>query len=251
MTGQRVDQSLPAETLETVFGVLSSVRAMRRLSPDPVPDDLLEQLVQAASWAPSGSNAQAYHFVVVTDRDQIRRVAQLWQEVVDWYLLIVGDAGPTSMDPAAYQRMLDANRYQRDHFADTPAIIVPCYDTAAGKERMRRAGLVTILRATWRFGFWRAMRNTRLAGDINNSASVYPAVQNLLIAARSLGLGATLTNAHLAGEREFKEILGIPKHVRTYAVIPVGWPLGRLGKVRRPAASTLMHRDRWNGSWTG
>lgn len=251
MTEPRVDQALPAETLETVFGVLSSVRAMRRLSPDPVPDELLEQLVQAASWAPSGSNAQAFHFVVVTDRDQIRRVAALWEEVVDWYLTIVGNAGPTSMDAAAYQRMLDANRYQRDHFADTPAIIVPCYDTRAGKDRMRRAGVGTILRATWRFGVRRSLRNTRLAGDLSNAASIYPAVQNLLIAARSLGLGATLTNAHLGAEDEFKEILGIPRYVRTYAVIPVGWPLGRLGKVRRPAAATLMHRDRWNGSWTG
>jgi nitroreductase len=246
---ERVDQSLPAETLETVFDVLSSVRAMRKLSPDPVPDDVLEQLVRAASWAPSGSNAQAYHFVVVTDRDQIRRIAALWQEVVDWYLAIVGDAKPASMDAAAYQRILAANRYQSDHFADTPAIIVPCYDTKAGKDRMRAAGLSTILRATWRFGLRRTMRNTRLAGDINNAASIYPAVQNLLIAARSLGLGATLTIAHLGAEEELKEILGIPRHVRTYAIVPVGWPLGRLGKVSRPAAATLMHRDRWNGRW--
>jgi len=250
MTEQRDDQSLPAAKLETVLEVLSSVRAMRRLSPDPVPDELLEQLVQAASWAPTGSNMQAYHFVVVTDRDQMRRVAELWREIVDWYLMVVDNAGPNSMDEASYQRMQNANRYQRDHFADTPAIIVPCYDTSAAKERMRRAGLSTILRGARQLGLGRSIRNPRIAGDIPNAASVYPAVQNMLIAARSLGLGATLTLAHLAAEREFKEILGIPRHVRTYAIIPVGWPLGRIGKVSRPAASTLIHRDRWNGTWT-
>jgi nitroreductase len=81
------------------------------------------------------------------------------------------------------------------------------------------------------------------------AASIYPAVQNLLLAARSLGLAATLTVWHLGLEREYKDVLGIPRQVRTYGIVPVGWPLGRMGPVSRPAASAVIHRDRWGGAW--
>jgi nitroreductase len=74
---------------------------------------------------------------------------------------------------------------------------------------------------------------------------VYPGVQNLLLAARAHGLGATLTTWHLALESEFKAVLGIPRGVQTYALIPVGWPRGNLGPVKRRPASEVIHRDRW------
>jgi nitroreductase len=82
-------------------------------------------------------------------------------------------------------------------------------------------------------------------GDRSEAASVYPGVQNLLLAARAHGLGATLTTWHLALEPEFKAVLGIPHGVKTFALIPVGWPRGNLGPVKRRPASEAIHRDRW------
>jgi nitroreductase len=79
----------------------------------------------------------------------------------------------------------------------------------------------------------------------SEAASIYPAVQNLLIAARSLGRGANLTTWHLMAEGEVKQILGIPKHVQTYALIPIGWPVGEFGPVRRRPVESMIHRDRW------
>src|SRR5919197_3628440 len=100
-----------------VLEVMATMRAMRRLRPDPVPDELLERLVDAATWAPSGGNAQAYSFVVVTDRGQMARLAELWRVVCDFYLASFATVVPEGMDEAAYERMRAALRFQRDHFA--------------------------------------------------------------------------------------------------------------------------------------
>jgi nitroreductase len=77
------------------------------------------------------------------------------------------------------------------------------------------------------------------------AASVYPGVQNLLLCARALGLGATLTTLHLALEGEFKRVLGIPRTVKTFAIVPVGWPIGRFGPVRRRPISEVIRWQRW------
>src|SRR3989442_80623 len=79
----------------------------------------------------------------------------------------------------------------------------------------------------------------------SEAASVYPGVQNLLLAARALGLAATLTTWHLALEPEFKAVLGVPRSVKTFAMIPVGWPRGNFGPVGRPPAAEGIHPDRW------
>jgi nitroreductase len=77
------------------------------------------------------------------------------------------------------------------------------------------------------------------------AASIYPAVQNLLLAARAMGLAANLTSWHLFLEAEFKATLGIPRDVHTFALIPVGWPMGHFGPTKRRPAAELIHRDRW------
>src|ERR671939_425934 len=95
-----------------IFEVMSTMRAMRRLRPDPVPDELLERLVEAATWAPSGSNTQDYEFVVVTDRALMRRLAGLWERSVEAYLGSVGRVTPAAQDPGIRKALL----YQRDPF---------------------------------------------------------------------------------------------------------------------------------------
>jgi nitroreductase len=80
---------------------------------------------------------------------------------------------------------------------------------------------------------------------LTEAASIYPGVQNLLLAARALGLGANITTWHMFLEHEWKRVLGLPKAWNTYAVIPVGWPRGRFGPVTRRPASEAIHWDRW------
>src|SRR4051812_39227980 len=88
------DREPPVGDDAPLFDVMATMRAMRRLKPDPVPDELLVKLVEAATWAPSASNAQAYHWVVVTDRAQMARLAEAWRDCVDEYLALMGTDTP-------------------------------------------------------------------------------------------------------------------------------------------------------------
>ena len=239
--------TVPVGADAPILEVMATMRAMRRLKPDPVPDELLEQLVEAATWAPSGGNVQAFSFVVVTDREQMARLAELWRVVCDFYLASFATVAPSHMPQERYDRLKDALRFQRDHFHETPAVIVACYELSQWTARLQRqwrqfAGAVQGLGAR---------RAATLATGLpafsgrSEAASVYPGVQNLLLAARALGLAATLTTWHLALEPEFKAVLGIPRSVKTFAIIPVGWPRGNFGPVVRRPVAEVIHRDRW------
>ena len=239
--------TVPIGANAPLLEVMATMRAMRRLKPDPVPDEMLERLVEAATWAPSGGNIQAFSFVVVTDRDQMARLAELWRVVCDFYLASFATVTPEHMSQARYDRLKDAVRFQRDHFHETPAVIVACYELSVWTVRLQRQ---------WR-RFADSIRKlgARRAATLgvglpafsarSEAASVYPGVQNLLLTARALGLGATLTTWHLALEPEFKAVLGIPRSVKTFAVVPVGWPRGNFGPVVRRPAAEVIHRDRW------
>lgn len=239
--------SVPVGADAPILEVMATMRAMRRLKPDPVPDELLEKLVEAATWAPSGGNVQAYSFVVVTDREQMARLAELWRVVCEFYLATFGTVVPEHMDPDAYERLRETLRFQAAHFHETPAVIVVCYSILDWAKRLG-AQWQRFAAATRGLGPRRAanlVKGFKAFGDRSEAASVYPGVQNLLLAARAHGLGATLTTWHLALEPEFKAVLGIPRGVRTFALIPVGWPRGNLGPVTRRPASEVIHRDRW------
>ena len=238
MVGAMVEPtaSVP-EDAEAILEVMSTMRAMRRLRPDPVPDELITKLVQAAIAAPSGSNLQAYEFVVVTDRAVMGRLAGLWSRSVEAYLGSVGRVTPAAQD----ERVRRALVYQRDHFHETPALIVACY-------RASRLDPGTARRLLASFPPRDALRLAARAQRISvltDASSVYPGVQNILLAARALGLGAVITVWHLMLEHEWKRELGIPKGVNTFAVIPVGWPRGRFGPVKRRPAAEVIHRERW------
>ncbi len=227
--------------------VMASMRAMRRLRPDPVPDELLRQVIEAASWAPNANHLQRFSFVVVTDRRQMERIAEIWQAVVGLYRETFLAVPRPDIQPDVYRRTLESIDYQAAHFADTPALIVACYDLgsypSAVRHRMMRA-----MGAFRRFGARRTLAMFRNIGTVTSrteAASIYPAVQNLLLAARSLGLAANVSTWHLMAEGELKHVLGIPRSVHTYALIPLGWPVGTFGPVRRRSVEQMIHRDRW------
>jgi nitroreductase len=228
-----------------LFNVMSTMRAMRRLKPDPVPRELLEKLIQAAANGPSGGNNQTFSFVVVTDREQVANLAPVWRRIVDWY--VTTQTPPPHMSPDAWDRLIDALRYQADNFEDIPALIVACYELRGVVSRMmrtldkQRAGFSALgPRHTIA-----SARNTRRFLSTGEAASIYPGLQNLLLAARALGLGATLTTWHIMFEQEVKHILGVPGHVNTYAIVPVGYPRGKFGPVSRRPIGDAIHWERW------
>jgi nitroreductase len=228
--------------------VMTTMRAMRRLRPDPVPDELVRELIEAAMYAPSAGHQQGQVFIVVTDRDRIARLADVWRMVVDMYEGWMGKADPRyGVDPLV-MRTWDAIHYQRDHFHETPLVIVACYDQRAYIRGVKSkiGDLVAALRLA---GAGRAKR--MLLGGLtavelrSEAASIYPAIQNLLLAARARGLAATMTTWHLFAEADVKRLLEVPDNVRTYAVIPIGWPLGRFGPVTRRPPDEVIRRDHW------
>jgi nitroreductase len=243
-----------AEQPDLAFGVdaplhavMSTMRAMRRLKPDPVPREVLEQLVEAATWAPSGGNQQQYSWVVVTDRAKMAELAKLWEQCHDYYVSIMADAPAEMLDERRRERLLGALRFQRDHFAETPAVIVACYDLSGLRSHLMHNAKTLAQQAAGLGARRVAMLATtaKRSGDMSEAASVYPGVQNLLLTARALGLAATLTTWHLFFEPEFKKTLGIPRGVKTFALIPIGYPRGNFGPVRRRPAADAIHWEGW------
>jgi nitroreductase len=224
---------------------MQTMRAMRRLKSDPVAPELLQRLVEAATWAPSASNTQAYSYVVVTDRAQMRRLAEPWTACLRFYEQISVRA--SSMSPEQYERLVAAVKYQGEHFAETPAVIIACYDNGDWNRRVQRnlTGLGRVIAAVGGRRSATFVRNLNRSGPMAEAASMYPGIQNLLLAARAEGLGAVLTTWHLFYEQEFKAILGIPKQVKTFAIVPVGWPTGKFGPVARRPAAEAIRWDRW------
>jgi nitroreductase/chorismate mutase len=228
--------------------IMSTMRAMRRLDDRPIPEELLNKLVQAASWAPIGANRQDYRFIVVTDRRQLVRLAPHWSDAMNFYL---GALCPpkTPEEEMQFERVRAAMTYQRQHFTDIPALIVICYEPISFWHRVRSnpSGVIKQLRSLPPSKRLRVLLNLDRWASRAGAASVYPAVENLLLAARAYGLGATLTTWHSAFESEFKTVLKIPRTVDIYAIVPVGYPLGRFGPVRRRPVEELRDHECWVG----
>jgi nitroreductase len=198
-----------------LFEIMATTRSMRRLKPDPVPAELIRKILDAGVCAPSGGNMQRWRFLVVKDPSVKRTVGayynRAWDEVVSPRYR-AGEPAPGT-NPERFRRMLDAAQYLADHIHEAPVWIVPCMGGGTP---------------------------TRTSGS-----SIYPAVQNMLLAARALGLGATLTTLYLQFEKEVEAALGLPADVHSYALLPIGYPTGRFGPVRRAPLADVVYQDRW------
>ena len=193
-----------ADTNE-LFEIMHTTRAMRRLKPDPVPDALIRKILEAGICAPNGGNTQRWRFLVIKDQAIKRQVQQYYKRAFDEVVgpRYLSSAPPPGVSRDAYTRQHTAVQYLTDHFHEAPVWIVACLDEGAAPP-------------------------TRWSG-----ASIYPAVQNMLLAARALGLGATLTTRHLLYEKETEAALGLPSGVHSYAILPIGYPMGHFGPVGR------------------
>jgi nitroreductase len=197
-----------------LFYAIHHTRAMRRLKPDPVPQELLMQLVDAANQGPTGSNKQNASWIVVRDAGQKQKLADLNRIAVRGYI-----DNPESSAPER-AGIVKAVKWQAKHMQDIPVLLIPCLTFDSKPVDSWQAG----------------------AGA---GSSIWPAVQNLLLAARGLGLGAALTTMGLSNRKAAKAILGLPDLVEPFAIIPVGFPMGNFGPVTRRPLEAVVHYDRW------
>ena len=191
-------------------------RAVRRLRTDPVDDETIAALLDLAVRAPTGSNAQSWEFIVIRDGDVKHQLARLNRQAFSIYRRRARGRARGDLRAA---RMLAAVQWQADHFEDAPVIVVACLHG--------RPGFTSVGRASF-------------------YASIFPAVQNLLLAARSVGLGATLTTLPLWNRMLVRRTLGLPSGVTPCAVLPLGWPMrGGYGPTTRRPISEVLHVDRY------
>ena len=198
---------------------LATTRAIRRYTDDPIPEQDLRDMLFSATRAPSGSNRQPFRFVVLTDSEVAHDAKQLiagaaqrvWRAKrdTDQY-----DKGSGADPDSPKSRMARTMQHYVDHFADVPCLILPC--------------------------FVRYREPTPMEG-----ASVYPAVQNLLLAARALGYGGVITGFHGLVDAEIKRLLDIPEEVFISCTLTLGKPQGGHGPVRRRPLSELVYADKW------
>ena len=204
-----------------VFDVIYHCRAMRRLDTREVPEALLRKLVDAGNQAPTGSNLQGVRWIIARDAAVKRELADLNRRGVEAYI------GPRLDDleevphqsPAKRRRMLDAVLWQMEHMHELPALIVACHDFGEPATPQRAA---------------------------SGGASIWPAVQNVLLAARALGLGAAPTTLALTDPAAVAAALRLPETMAAYCLIPVGYPLGRFGPVTRRPLDEVLRFDRWS-----
>jgi nitroreductase len=207
------------------FDLVGNVRAMRRLKTDPIPMSMVREILRAATGAPSGQNTQPWAFVAVQESEAKAWLAENYKRAMEGRFPGAFEVDPADNSPQA--RVVRSVRHQIDHFAETPLVILAC-----GKR-------------DWPF----AVKQVDRVGTAPPSyGSIYPAVQNILLACRDLGLGATLTTMHQMFEAEMHERFEIPTTFGVVAMIPIGFPLGKFGPTRRTPAEEVTHFDRWGCS---
>ena len=195
-------------------------RAVRRLHTDPVDIDLVYELLDLALKAPTSSNSQDWSFIVVTGREQKARLAKLYRPLFRTFDPLERRAARG--DEKAL-RQSAPGRWQAEHFAEIPVFVIPCY-----RRNLKHHAVG-----------WPQISVSSFYG------SVYPAVQNLLLGCRAVGLGASLQTLPIWIVPIARRILGLPRNMVPVCIIPIGWAQGRYGTTTRPPVREIVHIDRW------
>jgi nitroreductase len=210
-----------------LFEAIHTLGAVRRFRPDPVPDALVEQVVAAATRAASARNTQPWRFVAVRDAGLKARIGELylraWRAAQSYTRQANADADIDGRPD--YDRMMRSVDDLAVHLGESPVLILACLDTRELGPLADGAGTILSPQSAY--------------------ASIFPAVQNLMLAARGLGLGTTLTTLHAAFEGEIRALLGIPGHVHVAALIPLGYPRAPFRVTKRKPVRGVLHYDRW------
>jgi len=202
-----------------LFETIYSLRSIRRLKPDPIPEDTLRKIVEAGIHAPSGGNRQDWGFILVRDPELKRFIRDRYR---DTQQKLQAGRPPLSELPPDRQRAMKAGAYLSEHMHEAPVLLLAC----SVKE----------------YPPW--TQNPR-ASTATVHGSIYPAVQNILLACRAFGIGATLTTTHCFFEEELKQKVGVPENMEISALLPLGYPKGKLGKTTRKSVEEVLYWDKW------
>jgi nitroreductase len=197
-----------------LFECIRTARAIRRLKPDPVPPALIRKVCEAGTFAPSGGNRQPWFFIAVTEPERRAYVAERYRRTFHSYIQPAVEAARDPSYPEAKRRNLRAAMYLAEHMHEVP---------------------VHLFVAGW-----------KRRGEPQVQA-LYPAIQNILLACRAVGLGASLTTAHVAFRDEIDPWLGLSEDTPSCALLPIGWPRGKHGVPPRRSIDTCLFFERKEG----
>lgn len=200
-----------------LFETIYTTRALRRFRPDPVPDEVLFQVLDAAIRAPSGQNAQDWRFVIIREPGAKARLAEWALDGWRRYQPVFAERPELLEAEPRHRRLpLKAVEHLVHHLGEVPVVVAAC-----------------------------GMRGRHSTPG----ASLFPAVQNLLLAARGLGLGASIFNLPLAHRDELHALVGVPEEYEVACLVPLGYPLDRHGPVRRKPVARVAFSERWGEAW--
>lgn len=217
MTEPPIDIATIGEEVPLLEGIRTT-RAIRRLRSDPVPPELVRKVCEAGTFAPSGGNRQPWIFVAVTEPERRAWVAERYRRAFEDYIAPAVEASKAPDFSDERRRMLESALHLSDHLHE-----VPVHLFVAGRTRRGEPQLQALL----------------------------PAIQNVLLACRAVGLGASLTTAHLAFGREVDEWLGLPEGCPSCALLPIGWPRGRYGRPPRRSVDECLFFETHSPPETG
>jgi nitroreductase len=198
----------------SLFEALRTTRAIRRLKPDPVPIALIRKVCEAGTFGPSGGNRQPWYFIAVTDLERRAFIAQRYRTAFAGYIAPALEAAKAPDFPDDKRKNMAAAVHLAEHLHEAP---------------------VHLFVAGW-------MRRGR-----EQSQALFPCIQNILLACRAVGLGASLTTVHRVFGREVDEYLGLPERIPSAALLPIGWPIGRYGRPNRRPVDERLFIDRYDG----
>jgi nitroreductase len=209
----------PAPSEVGLLEGIATTRAIRRFRPDPIPPEDLAKILFAATRAPSGSNLQPFRFLVLRDGPVAREARQMLGECFrsQWSVQKSNYGYGKAAAGSRAARMGETMQHFVDHFEETPVIILVCGDSARGATE-------------------------------NDGGQVFPAMQNLLLAARALGYGGTVSMWHHNIEEQLRQVLSIPATAYMFATIPLGRPVGGHGAVRRLPIRDVVYDDSWGAT---
>jgi len=210
---QEIDVDTLGEEVPLLEGIRTT-RAIRRLLPDPVPKALIRKVCEAGSFAPSGGNRQPWRFVAVTEPERRAWVAERYRPIFHRYIAPAVERARDPAFPEAGRRMQRAAIHLADHLHEVP---------------------VHLFVAGW-----------KRRGEPQVQA-LFPAVQNILLACRAVGLGASLTTLHRSFGEECDAWLGLPEGCPSCALLPIGWPKGRYGRPPRKPVDECLSFERYRG----
>jgi nitroreductase len=206
-----IDTATIGEDVPLLEGIRTT-RAIRRLAPDPVPRELIRKVCEAGTFAPSGGNRQPWRFIAVTAAERRQWVAERYREAFRSYIAPAVERARDPDFPEAGRRMQRAAIHLAEHLHEAPVLLFVAGWTHRGRPQLQ---------------------------------ALMPAVQNVLLACRAVGLGASLTTLHRSFGKECDRWLGLPENCPTCAMLPIGWPRGRYGRPPRRPVDDCLYWERY------